>query len=153
MSEQNTEKRQVDIEQLLAEGVTVQIRPNGYSMYPMFLPGRDEALIAPAEPDKLKRGDVALYRRDGSILVLHRIWKRKQDGFYFVGDNQAEVEGPLRPDQVKGILTAFIRKGRKISVHNPIYRLAAGIWLFLRPVRNPVKTLLARMKRLIKPPK
>ena len=30
-----------DIEQLLEAGEIIQIYPEGYSMYPMFVPGRD----------------------------------------------------------------------------------------------------------------
>ena len=33
------------IEQLLADGQTIKIKPQGYSMYPLFVPGRDEACI------------------------------------------------------------------------------------------------------------
>ena len=65
----------VDIEGLLQEGHSIRLKPQGYSMYPLFISGRDEAVIAPCSPDTLHRGDVALYRRDESILVLHRIWK------------------------------------------------------------------------------
>lgn len=107
----------IDIEQLLREGNAIQIKPQGYSMYPMFVPGRDEAVIAPVDVEKLRRGDVVLYRRENRLLVLHRLWKVRPEGLYMVGDNQTEVEGPLGREQVLGILEAFVRKGRKISVH------------------------------------
>ena len=35
----------IDLEQLLREGNIIRIKPQGYSMYPLFIPGRDEALI------------------------------------------------------------------------------------------------------------
>lgn len=136
-----------DIEKLLEEGRAVQIKPNGYSMYPLFVPGRDEAVIAPADAGKLKRGDVALYRRDGSILVLHRIWKRKGDQFYMVGDNQSEIEGPLRGGQIRGELVEIIRSGKRFSVKNPIYRLLSGFWLFLRPFRPVISKAAAKGKK------
>lgn len=167
------QKYEQDIEQLLAEGNIIQIKPQGYSMYPLFLPGRDEAIIAPVarvdvaagvpmngekqdfvDPSRLKRGDVVLYRRDKSddvgsgILVLHRIWQRKGDRFYLVGDNQKEIEGPLRPDQMRGILVGVVRKGRKISVKNPVYRVLTGIWLVMRPVRPVISRTVARIKRI-----
>ena len=85
----------VDIEQLLEDGHVIRIKPEGYSMYPFFVPGRDAAIIEKVSTDTLKKGDVALYRRDGSILVLHRICRITQKGFYMVGDNQSEIEGPL----------------------------------------------------------
>ena len=77
----------------LLENHTIQVQPQGYSMYPLFLPGRDEAVIEHCVPSELHRGDVILYRRVQGILVLHRICRITRDGFYLVGDNQTEVEG------------------------------------------------------------
>lgn len=142
------EQGTVDIERLLAQGQSIQIQPQGYSMYPMFVPGRDAAVIEPAETARLKRGDVVLYRRASGILVLHRIWRVRKDGFYFVGDNQSEVEGPLQAAQLRGILTGFLRKGKYISVRNPVYRLASRLWLFLRPVRPVLSKAAAAVKAL-----
>ncbi len=139
-----------DIETLLAEGRSIQIYPRGYSMYPLFVPGRDQAVIAPAEVKKLKRGDVVLYRREGGILVLHRIWKRTAEGFYMVGDNQSETEGPLRPEQIKGILCRVVRRGKSFSVKNPLYILSAALWLRLRPLRPFLSGAVAGMKRRLR---
>lgn len=139
-----------DIEKLLAQGKTIQMKPQGYSMYPMFVPGRDEAIIAPADVNRLRRGDVVLYRRDkaqGGILVLHRIYRRKGEAFYFVGDNQSEIEGPLRADQIKGKLVAWIHRGKRRAVTNPGYRLIFGLWLWLLPLRAPMHRLFAIIKK------
>lgn len=144
------EQRTVDIERLLEQGQSIQIQPQGYSMYPMFVPGRDAAVIERAESTGLKRGDVVLYRRESGILVLHRICRIRKDGFYMVGDNQSEVEGPLRALQIKGILTGFIRKGKYTSVRNPVYRLASRLWLFLRPVRPALSRVAATVKRMFR---
>lgn len=138
----------IDIEQLLASGTTIKIKPQGYSMYPLFVPRRDEACIERTSFSSLKRGDVILYRRDKSILVLHRIWKIKGNSFYMVGDNQTEIEGPLRADQVRGKLTGFVRNGKFVDVKNPIYRFLSGLWLFLRPLRPCAWKLTACMRKL-----
>lgn len=146
-----TEKQ--DIEQLLLEGHSVQIHPQGYSMYPILVPDRDAAVIMPFTSQRLKRGDVVLYRRDTSdvigeqgILVLHRIWKVHAGDIYMVGDNQKEIEGPLRIDQIRGIMTELVRKGRNISVKNPIYRILTGVWLWLRPFRPAISHTVAAVK-------
>lgn len=139
-------EKTVDLEKLLSEGNTVQIKPKGWSMYPMIRPG-DEAVIAPVNAGKLKRGDVVLFRREGGILVLHRIWKVSEKGLFLVGDNQVEVEGPVKREQIRGRLTAFIRKGKMISVRNPAYRVLTSLWLRLRPIRNIIKRPAAWMKR------
>lgn len=137
-----------DIEKLLAGGYTIKLKPEGFSMYPLFVPGRDEALICSAKDRVLRRGDVALYRRSSGILVLHRIYKTAASGFYMVGDNQTEIEGPLRPQQIIGVLTGLIRNGRHIDVRNPLYRLAAGLWLFLRPLRPAISSAAQKFKQL-----
>lgn len=141
-------QEKVDIERLLEQGQRIQIQPQGYSMYPMFIPGRDEAILQKAEPAKLKKGDVVLYRRENDILVLHRICKKKKNEFYMVGDNQHEVEGPLKAEQMKGVLIGFIRNDKYRSVKNPVYLLASRLWLFLRPVRPALKKIAAAIKHL-----
>lgn len=140
----------MDIEKLLRDGHPVRLKPQGFSMYPLFISGRDEAVIAPCDPASLHRGDIALYRRDNSILVLHRIWKVRNDGFYMVGDNQTEIEGPLRPDQIRGKLIACNRNGLEFSTNNLLYRLLSGIWLFCRPLRplaHKIADFIRRLRR------
>lgn len=138
----------IDIEQLLTDGKTIKIKPQGYSMYPLFVPGRDEACIERTDFSSLKRGDVILYRRDKSILVLHRIWKITDNSFYMVGDNQTEIEGPLRADQVRGKLIGFVRNGKFVTVNNPFYRFLSRLWLFLRPLRPCAWKLTACVRKL-----
>jgi hypothetical protein len=142
---QNKEMK-IDLEQLLKEGKIIQIKPQGYSMYPLFVPGRDEAVISAGNVNTFKRGDVVLYRRMQGILVLHRIYRRTKDGFYMVGDNQTEIEGPIKPEQIKGKMIAFVRKGKHITERNPGYRFAAHTWLILRPFRPFISNVIHQIK-------
>lgn len=131
----NTGDFKTDLEQLLQKGNIIRLKPQGFSMYPLFIPGRDEALIQQVPVTSFKRNDVALYRRDQGILVLHRIVRVTAGGYYMTGDNQYEIEGPLRPDQFRGKLIAFVRNGKEISVGNPVYRFLSALWLLMLPVR------------------
>lgn len=124
-----------DLEKLLLDGNIIRIKPHGYSMYPLFVPGRDEALIQQVPISSLRRNDVILYRRDQSILVLHRIAKITPEGFFLVGDNQSSLEGPLREDQVRGKLITFVRNGKETPVTSPFYRLLSSLWLHMLPLR------------------
>ena len=126
---------QIDIEKLLQEGKIVQTKLRGYSMYPLFVPGREDVRIESCCQDSLRRGDVVLYRRTGGRLVLHRIHHIKNGKYYMVGDNQTEIEGPLEPEQIKGKMTAFIKNGKIIPEDNVYYRMYAVTWLFFRPCR------------------
>lgn len=138
----------LDVEKLLAAGNPVQIKPQGDSMYPLFVSGRDSAVLTPVSGEDCKRGDVVLYRRDGSILVLHRIWKKKKDGFYMVGDGQTPVEGPVREEQIRGIMVEMVRKGKRISVRKPLYRMYVIVWLRLRPFRAGILRISRKVGRL-----
>lgn len=147
MKKDNTNS-QTDLEQLLRDGNIIRIKPQGFSMYPLFIPGRDEALIQQVPVTSLRQGDVALYRRDQGILVLHRIVRVTSEGYYMTGDNQYEIEGPLRPDQFKGKLIAFVRNGKEISVKNPLYRFLSSLWLLMLPMRPLCFKLTAFLRRL-----
>ncbi|MBR4341840.1 MAG: S26 family signal peptidase [Lachnospiraceae bacterium] len=130
-----------DIEQLLRSGTPVGFKPQGNSMHPTIVNGRDSVIIEPLGNRKLKRGDVALFRRSkdapkyGGMLVLHRVHSVKKDGIYMVGDNEKEIEGPLADEQFIGIMTELIRKGKHISEKNLFYRFLTRSWLFVRPFR------------------
>lgn len=139
-------------EELLRKGIVIEIPVNGWSMYPLFVPGRDMAIITPfreslTEPSKedfqnypsvtdVKRGDVVLFRRKHGILVLHRVYKVTDKEYQFLGDNTMQVERGIAREQLIGILTGFIRNGREISTRNPVYRLLSRAWLRLRPLRT-----------------
>ena len=86
---------------------------------------------------------------NGGILVLHRIWKVSPEGIYLVGDNQKEIEGPLRPDQMRGVMAGMNRKGKFIPATNAVYRVLTGIWLWLRPFRPVISKTAAFFKRLV----
>ena len=135
-----------DVEKMLKDGKVVQLFPQGYSMYPLFVPNRDMAVIAPVR--EVRVGEVYLYRRKNSILVLHRLCKKTKDGLYFVGDNQAEIEGPLRESQLRGQMVGVLRKGKKIATNNVFYILYSRVWLFLRPLRPVISKTIHQIKVL-----
>lgn len=140
----------MEIETLLKSGQTIQLYPQGYSMYPLLVSGRDEVILSPLPQEALRRGDVVLYRRDTGILVLHRIWRCGEDGYYMVGDNQVQIEGPIQEEQMIGIMTGLVRKGRLIASADPWYRILSGIWLGIRPIRRWIMVPGARMKKGIR---
>lgn len=119
---------------LLAQGKQVKVAPHGFSMYPYLVSDRDEVIIEKPKRE-YRRGDIALYRRDSGIYVLHRIHHVNCDGYYMLGDSQRWIEGPLREEQLLAIVVTLIRNGREISVENTWYKLSYRIWLRLRIFR------------------
>lgn len=139
-----------DLVQLLTAGKTVEIMPQGNSMYPLLIPGRDRVVLAPfiRQHEKIRRGDVLLFRREQSILVLHRVCRVGKDGVYFVGDNQRVVEGPIPTHQIVGRAVAFVRRGRRISIHHPLYVIATGAWLLFLPLRPMAWKLVGAIRSI-----
>ena len=138
----------IDVVQLLQNGQSVQIQPQGISMYPLIVSGRDSVIICPLQGHTCRRGDVVLFRNNENRLVLHRVVKQNHQGYYFVGDNQIAVEGPVAPEQIVGIATVFIRKDKEISHRNVIYRVLSFLWLLVRPFRFIGWKIMRRLRRI-----
>lgn len=121
----------------IENGLKAKISPKGGSMLPFIVGGRDEAILV--KPQKLRRGDVVLYRRQSGRYVLHRIHhiinENEKKRFYMVGDSQVEIEGPLESEQIIGVAEGFIRKGKYFSKNHFGYRIWVYCWSFLRTFR------------------
>ena len=122
------------IRQTLADGKTVTFTPGGTSMLPMLRPNRDSVTLSPL-PQRLKRYDLPLYRRDNGQYVLHRVVKAGQT-YTCLGDNQFYKEPGLRQDQMIGVVTEFIRDGKRIPVTDLRYRIYSRLWYNSRFVRR-----------------
>ena len=146
-------QEKTDLEKLLRSGTPVGFYPQGTSMYPTIVPGRDNVIVEPLADTIPKRGDVLLFRRPDNApvypgkLILHRVWKVKNDGIYMVGDNEKMVEGPLPIECFIGIMTELNRKGKQIKVTGLFYRILTKSWLFIRPIRFVVAKPLKIFKR------
>lgn len=136
---------------LLKEGKEIEIHPDGTSMFPLINPPSDSVILRDIGETRLKTGDILLYQRESGLLVLHRLCRIRNDGYYFTGDNQTEVEGPLPETRLLAIVTHIRRNGHMISVKNPVYKFCSRIWLVLRPVRpfisRPLGMLWRRLHR------
>lgn len=135
------------IKEQFLRGNTVTIYPKGTSMYPFLLEGRNRVVLEDIRHCVLHRNDVILYQREDSMLVLHRLYRITKDGYYFVGDHQTEVEGPLRSDQLIGKMAGFYRKnGSYCCVQRIDYIFLSRFWLFLRPFRPRIETILHALR-------
>ena len=70
MNNTTSDPVKIDLEQLLREGNIIRIKPQGYSMYPLFIPGRDEALIQQTDGTDCHRNDVVLYKFVSSLWLF-----------------------------------------------------------------------------------
>ena len=119
------------VEKLNNDGEVV-FTPNGISMKPMLVGGRDVVTLTKVDK-KLKKYDLPLYQRKDGKYILHRVVKVCKDGTYTMrGDNQIYNEKGITDDQIIAIVTKFVRNGKEYSVSNKKYRFYCGFWNFIR---------------------
>lgn len=129
------------VKETLSKGKSVKMSPSGVSMLPMLRQGIDSVVISPLA-GKLKKYDLPLYQRDNGQYVLHRVIKTGQT-YTCMGDNQFSKEAGLRYEQFIGIVTAFYRKDRRISVQNLPYQLYCRFWHYTRLIRRVWRKIIS----------
>ena len=128
------------LRELAGEGRVVSMLVVGSSMSPFLCHKRDYIYFT--KPDReLRRGDMVFYQRDTGQYVMHRIYKRKKDGYYMVGDAQTQIEGPLRRDQIFARIIKVKRKGRIIEPGNFWWEFFEHVWIRIIPLRKVIEKL------------
>ena len=119
-----------EYEALLREGAELPLVVSGESMLPFLRPGRDTVFLR--RPDApLQRGDIAFYRRFDGSYILHRVCRAEPGKYWFLGDAQTRVEGPLPERCVFAYVTAVRRGKRLIQPRQLLWRVFSGPWLKL----------------------
>ena len=141
------------IQETLDQGGTFSLTITGTSMFPFIVGGRDKVTLSPL-PEKLKKNDLPLYRRANGAFVLHRIVKVCKDGTYTCcGDHQWWLEKGLRREQMIGLATEYVRKGKKLTNRNVLYRCYRTVWTWVLPLRKYYFSLIGKwngLKRKLK---
>ena len=128
------------LRELAEEGRVVSMLIAGSSMSPFLCHNRDYIYFT--KPDReLRRGDMVFYQRDTGQYVMHRIYKRKKDDYYMVGDAQTQIEGPLRGDQIFARIIKVKRKGRIIEPGNFWWEFFEHVWIRIIPLRKVIEKL------------
>lgn len=137
------------IEEVIGRGNSAEITVEGTSMQP-FLRHR-VSRVRLYRADRVKNGDVVLYRRDNGAFVLHRIVGIRDGAYTMCGDNQYVLEHGIHRDQILAIMTAYARDGVHFldssSFGYSVYRV---LWMrtrFLRRLVGKAKRGVARLIR------
>lgn len=124
---------EVNLEQYLRENGFLLYRNTGVSMEPLLRQGRDLFTVRKKTDDRCEKFDVILYRRSPDQFVLHRVIEVGGQDYVTLGDNCLAPEYGIREEDVLGIMTSFIRKGKTYSTDDIRYRLYVLLWC--RPYR------------------
>ena len=119
----------------------------GTSMLPLLKEGRDRVELKPYCHERLKKGDVVLYKKNDGTLVLHRIIKTENREFFTVlGDHQFKNAERVNKNQIIAVACGFFIKGRYVNEKTRWYRLYKKIWLSSLTVRRCFLALLSIKK-------
>ena len=115
----------------LARGESVRLRVRGVSMLPWLREG-DRVCIRPLAGRRLRRGDVALFRRAPSRLILHRVvGVRTEAGADIcdcLGDSESGSPERVPVSEVVGVVeTTSLRRAAYRMLHRP--RRLLNRWL------------------------
>ena len=118
----------------------------GDSMLPFIRQDRDLVIIERPQ-GRLKKYDVAFYKRDSGAYILHRVVKVTGNGYVIRGDNRYENEYDITDRHIIGVLTAIVRDGKEIPVTSPSYRLRVRMRYALYPLRSFLRRVKRKLKR------
>ena len=119
----------------------------GTSMMPLLKEGRDRVELEPCSQERLKKGDVVLYKKNDGTLVLHRIIKTENREFFTVlGDHQFKNAERVNKNQIIAVACGFFIKGRYVNEKTRWYRLYKKIWLCNLNFRRIILAVLSLKK-------
>ena len=119
----------------------------GTSMLPLLKEGRDRVELEPCSQERLKKGDVVLYKKNDGTLVLHRIIRVENGEFFTVlGDHQFNNAERVNKNQIIAVARGFFIKGRYVNEKTRWYRLYKKIWLCNLNVRRMILAVLSLKK-------
>lgn len=121
-------------------------RTVGTSMLPLLKQDRDLFIVRKKGAERCQRYDVVLYRRPPNHYVLHRIIEVREADYVILGDNCVNREFGITDDDIIGVLTGFVRKGKTYSVEDIRYRMYSQLWCAAYPLRMACKRLIGKLK-------
>lgn len=136
----------------LGAGQTVRYLPfRGVSMLPMLRQGKDVVELSPL-PAKLQKYDLPVYQYPSGKVVMHRIVAVQENCYICLGDNTYAYEH-IQPEWIIGVVSAFKRGDRRISVDSFTYRLYSKVWVAIYPVRKILNKMRNRLAKYLRPVK
>lgn len=117
-------------------------------MNPFLVSRRDIVWLKKCEYKSLKKGDIILFKRRDSSLVLHRVKKICEDTSMIVcGDAQTKNEIVDRCQLIAKV-TEIERKGVKRSSDSLYWRFICTMWSVLSPLRTPIMRVWFKVRRI-----
>lgn len=93
---------------------------------------------------------MVFYQRKNGQYVMHRIYKKKPEGYYIVGDAQTEIEGPVDRGQIFALIIKVKRKDRIIRPGDFWWEFFEHVWIRMIPLRRPAVRIYSAVSKLLR---
>ena len=133
-------------ERELAENGVYMSNTVGHSMEPFLCHHRDAVIISRPQRE-IRKYDVILYPGKPGSYILHRVIATRGDTLIVRGDNNFFKEYVPKSDVI-GVLTSFVRRGKRGSVTDLGYRFYSVSRVLLYPLRSLARRIRAMLGRL-----
>ncbi len=124
------------VEELVAEGQSVEMTVKGFSMRPFLRNERDVVVLSPTSAEQLRCGMVVLFRHRGSH-VLHRLVKIEGPRLTMEGDgNYRQAEVAPRESVVAYVSAVRLSGGRSFGYDSVAWRYRTLLSLRCKGLRT-----------------
>ena len=134
-------------EEYLDQNGSLTYSTKGVSMLPLLHENRDLIILEKHQGAGLKPGDVVLYRRHPNQYVLHRVMEVREHDYVILGDNCIGREYGITDDDILGVMTGFVRKGREYRATDRSYRVYTWFILHTVSLRIGYKRLRIKVRQ------
>lgn len=135
------------IEEVLNNDGVIALGVTGGSMTPYLKHNRDIVFIRRPDMNKLKKGQILLFKRSDGRLILHRVRKILSDNRLLMnGDSQDWCE-EIKHDQIIGEAFKIQRKSKELSADSFEFRLWNVLWCPTRAVRPVIFKIIEKIKK------
>ena len=126
-------------------GLPLKLTVTGNSMLPFLADKRDSVILTKVHNEP-KKGDIYLFQRADGRCVLHRVRCVAEDGIFFIGDAQSQIEGPISPDCLLAECHEAIRKGKTITTKSLVWRFFSVVWIRIIRGRPLIGRIIGKFK-------
>lgn len=136
----------LSVEDYLEQNGELTYRNVGVSMLPLLKQDRDLFTVRRKTGERCRKNDVVLYKRSSNTYVLHRVIEVRKDDYVLLGDNCIRKEYGITDDDILGVMTRFVHRGKRIEVTDRRYRCYVVLWRAMTPIRISIKKSVGTIK-------
>lgn len=138
------------VEEMLAQGLSVDIKVKGLSMRPFLRSEVDSAKLVKVSAEELLRGDVVLFRNNGRY-TLHRYYGTKEGKLIFKGDGNCRLTEQVGPEDIVARVVSIMRPDGTVTDYGTKdWQRKSRRSLWCKALRTPIFIAKRIVKKIIR---